>query len=218
MRIGIFGGTFDPVHFGHLILAEQCREQGRLDHVLFVPSARPPHKQEQPLTPFDRRAEMLALAVAGQPAFRVDDLEKGRPGPSYTADTLAEIHSRQGDDELFLLIGSDVLPDLANWHEPGRILQLAALLVVARPGWSIWSSEQLAGTLRVADAATVRLTTVRAPLIDISSRDLRRRASQGRSLRYLLPRAVEAYIQTHRVYQNISESESGCESSRLVPL
>src|SRR5580692_11114015 len=91
MRIGVFGGTFDPVHFGHLIMAEQCREQAALDQVWFVPSARPPHKVDQPLTPFAQRVEMLALALAGQPAFRVEEIEKDRPGPSYTADTLDDL-------------------------------------------------------------------------------------------------------------------------------
>ena len=143
MRIGIFGGTFDPVHQGHLILAEQCREQARLDQVWFVPAARPPHKQEQPVTPFPQRLEMLALAVAGQPAFRVEPLEQDRPGPSYTADTLQEIQRLQPEAALELIVGSDVLHDLPHWHEPERIVSLAGLLIVARPGWPIWPPEQL---------------------------------------------------------------------------
>ena len=201
MRIGIFGGTFDPVHLGHLILAEQCREQAQLDQVWFVPAARPPHKQEQPLTPFERRAEMLALAVAGQPVFRIQDLERRRPGPSFTADTLAEIHQQQPDDELFLLTGSDVLPDLPQWHEPVRIVELATLLVVARPGWAVWSEEELRSVLQLPSAGPLRLQVIQAPLIDISSRDLRRRVSAGRTIRYLVPRAVEAYIESHHLYQ-----------------
>src|SRR3712207_5576514 len=138
MRIGVFGGTFDPVHLGHLILAEQCREQAQLDQVWFIPAARPPHKQDRPLTPFAQRLEMLALALAGHPAFRADDLEKDRPGPSYTVDTLEEVRRRQPGQELELLIGSDCLPDLPRWREPVRILELAGLLVVARPGWPVW--------------------------------------------------------------------------------
>src|SRR5436190_5145440 len=98
MRLGVFGGTFDPIHVAHLVLAEQCREQGRLDEVRFMVAARPPHKQ-QPLTPFAQRVEMLALAISGQPAFRIDELERDRPGPSYTADTLEELHRRQPDAE-----------------------------------------------------------------------------------------------------------------------
>src|SRR5438128_7387970 len=102
MRVGIFGGTFDPVHLGHLILAEQCREQGRLDQVWFVPAPRPPHKDEDALTKFEQRAEMLRLAVAGQPAFRVDECEKDRTGLSYTVDTLAELGRRHPGHEFFL--------------------------------------------------------------------------------------------------------------------
>src|SRR4051794_21805733 len=98
MRVGVFGGTFDPVHLGHLILAEQCREQADLDQVLFVPAALPPHKQRQSLTPFTQRVEMLALAISGHPAFRVDELEKDRPGPSYTVETLSTLQkNRPGD-------------------------------------------------------------------------------------------------------------------------
>src|SRR5262245_54450484 len=111
MRLGIFGGTFDPVHFGHLILAEQAREQGRLDQVLFVPAARPPHKEERALTPFAQRVEMLNLAIAGHAAFRIEELERDRPGPSYTVDTLEELRRRQPDAELWLIVGSDMLND-----------------------------------------------------------------------------------------------------------
>src|SRR5262245_20387177 len=129
MRIGVFGGTFDPVHLGHLILAEQCRAQGRLDQVLFIPAPRPPHKQDQPLTPFAQRVEMLSLALAGQPAFRIDELERDRPGPSYTVQTLEELQRRHPDAELWLLIGADTLQDLPHWYEPARIASLAGLLV-----------------------------------------------------------------------------------------
>src|SRR5262249_45221679 len=112
MRIGVFGGTFDPVHLGHLIVAEQCREQARLDQVLFVPAPRPPHKQLQPLTSFEQRVEMLQLAIAGYSIFHLDELEKNRDGPSYTADTLEELQRRAPQSELFLIIGSDCLPDI----------------------------------------------------------------------------------------------------------
>jgi nicotinate-nucleotide adenylyltransferase len=201
MRIGVFGGTFDPVHLGHLILAEQCREQGRLDQVLFVPAARPPHKQEHPLTPFAQRVEMLALAVAGQPAFRIDELEKDRPGPSYTADTLAELHRCHPEAELALLVGADTLHDLPYWHEPARIAALAELLVMARPGWESPTPEALRAALRLPEDVAWLQEVVEAPLIDIRSRDLRRRAAEGRSLRYLVPRAVEAYIADKRLYR-----------------
>lgn len=200
MRIGIFGGTFDPVHLAHLVLAEQCREQARLDQVRFIPAARPPHKLERPLTPLTQRIETLALAIAGQPAFQIDDLEKNRPGPSYTADTLAELHRASPDAELFLLIGSDTLIDLPHWHEPARVAELATLLVVARPDANIGEIE----TLTKAIGVPLRYQLIAMPLLDISSRDLRQRAAAGRSLRFLVPRAVEAYIVDKKVYRPAS--------------
>src|SRR5579862_1416802 len=127
MRIGIFGGTFDPVHLGHLISAEQAREQAQLDQVWFVPSARPPHKLEQPITPFERRVEMLQLALAGQPNFVVDLIEKDRPGPSFTVDTLADLKRTHSRDEFFLILGADCLADFHTWRQPERILELATL-------------------------------------------------------------------------------------------
>jgi nicotinate-nucleotide adenylyltransferase len=200
MRIGIFGGTFDPVHLGHLILAEQCREQARLDEVLFVPAARPPHKQERELTPFSQRVEMLSLAIAGQPAFRVDELEKDRPGPSYTVDTLAQIKASRADADLYLTLGADTLHDLPHWYEPARVAELAELLVAPRSDWLMLSESELRKSLRLTDGAPLRMQWIHLPTIGIASRDLRRRAAEGRSLRYLVPRAVEAYVQDKRLY------------------
>ncbi|HZY88045.1 MAG TPA: nicotinate-nucleotide adenylyltransferase [Gemmataceae bacterium] len=199
MRVGVFGGTFDPVHTGHLILAEQCREQGRLDEVWFVPAPRPPQKDETVLTRFEQRVEMLALATAGNPAFKIDELEKDRSGPSYTVDTLAELRRRHPGHEFFLLVGSDTLADLPLWHEPRRLLELAGLLVMARPGNPVLSADELRQRLG-PPAPPLRLEVVQTPLIDISSRDLRRRARAGRSLRYFLPRAVECYVRDKRLY------------------
>ena len=200
MRVGVFGGTFDPVHTGHLILAEQCREQGRLDEVWFVPAPRPPQKDEGVLTRFEQRVEMLALATAGNPAFKIDELEKERSGPSYTVDTLAELRRRHPGHEFFLLVGSDTLADLPHWHEPRRVLELAGLLVMARPGNPVLTADELLRRLG-PPAPPLRLEVVQVPLIDISSRDLRRRARAGRSLRYFLPRAVECYVRDKRLYK-----------------
>ncbi len=193
MRIGVFGGTFDPVHIGHLILAEQCREHANLDRVHFVPAPRPPHKQDQEITPFARRVEMLQLAVAGHKAFVVDEMEKDRPGPSFTVDTLAELRSRQPEAKLFLLIGMDCVPDLVHWRNPSGIGELAEVLIVSRPSW------EFDRTLLPAGLQGSQL--VECPLMEISSRDLRRRAGEGRSLRYLVPAAVQCYIETHQLYR-----------------
>lgn len=200
-RIGIFGGTFDPVHVGHLIMAEQCREAGELHQVWFIPSARPPHKQDQPLTPIVQRLEMLALAVAGMPAFRIDELEKDRPGPSFTADTLTELHRLHPKNDFALLLGSDCLPDLPFWHQPERILDLAELLIFARPGWPVLSPKELRESLHLPEFGPLRLRIIQVPLIDIASRDLRQRAAEKRSLRFLVPRAVECYIAEKKLYR-----------------
>jgi nicotinate-nucleotide adenylyltransferase len=200
-RIGIFGGTFDPVHLGHLIMAEQCREAGKLDEVWFIPAARPPHKLDCPLTSFAHRVEMLALAVAGMPAFRVNDLEKDRAGPSYTADTLMELHRLHPQVDFGLLLGADCLPDLPGWHEPERILELAELLIYARRGWPGITSEDLRQSLHLSENASVRMRLVPGPLIDIASRDLRQRVAEGNSLRFLVPRAVECYIEEKKLYR-----------------
>jgi nicotinate-nucleotide adenylyltransferase len=200
-RVGVFGGTFDPVHLAHLVVAEQCREQGRLDEVWFVPSARPPHKLDRPLTPFGQRVEMLALALAGNAAFRIDQSEKDRPGPSFTADTLDDFRRRHADCEFFLVIGSDTLKDLPGWRDPARVVEAATLLVVARPHNPVPSPEQVRAALGLPGEVPLRLQVVQAPLIDVASRDLRDRAAHGRSLRYLVPRAVECYIEDKHLYR-----------------
>src|SRR4051812_5253803 len=123
MRVGIFGGTFDPVHVGHLILAEQARDFARLDQVWFIPAPRPPQKEGQSITRFEQRAEMIELAIAGQPAFRVDTIEQHRSGPSYTVDTLAELKARHPEHDFLLLLGGDSLADLPTWREPRRIVE-----------------------------------------------------------------------------------------------
>jgi nicotinate-nucleotide adenylyltransferase len=214
MRVGVFGGTFDPVHYGHLILAEQGREQGRLDEVWFIPAARPPHKSQDALTRFDQRTEMLTLATAGNAALRVLELEKDRPGPSYTVDTLAELHGRDPQVELWLLAGSDTVADLGSWHERHRLADLAGLLVMARPGHPISSAQHVREQLGLAPASPLRLEVLDVPLIDISSRDLRRRAAAGRSLRYFLPRAVEIYIRERDLYRGLASVEQPAHPHR----
>ena len=201
MRIGIFGGTFDPVHLGHLILAEQAREQGRLDEVWFVPAPRPPQKDGRAITRFDVRVEMLELAIAGHPSFRVDPLEKDRTGPSYTVDTLIELHRRAPEHTYGLMIGGDSLVDLPLWRDPRGIVSRAELLVMARPGSPPPDEAELHRALSLTGADELRLRVVEAPLIDIASRDIRRRVAEGRSVRYLVPRAIEVFVAERRLYR-----------------
>jgi nicotinate-nucleotide adenylyltransferase len=204
MRVGIFGGTFDPVHTGHLILAEQARDHARLDEVWFVPAPRPPQKDDQSITRLDQRIEMLELALAGHPAFRIDPRERDRPGPSYTADTLDELAAAHPEHEWFLLLGGDSLVDLPLWYDPQRIVRTASLVVMARPGTTLPEQTELEARI----GAAVRLEVVPAPQIDIRSRDLRQRVSEGCSIRYLVPRPVEVYIQQRKLYLGGTATQS----------
>ncbi len=199
MRIGIFGGTFDPVHTGHLILAEQCRDQALLNEVWFLPSYHPPHKAANAITRFEQRCDMLELATAGHLAFRLERLEKELPPPSYTAETLAELRRRHPQHEFHLIMGADQLPDLPSWYEPRRIIEQAGLVAAPRAGVPLWSAEQLAEALGL-EAKMVRMQQVACPLIEIASRDLRRAIAEGRSVRYLVPRAVEEYMHERKLY------------------
>jgi len=199
MRIGIFGGTFDPVHMGHLILAEQCRAQANLDEVWFVPSHIPPHKADKGVTRFEQRCDMLELATAGHPAFRIDRIEKDLDPPSYTARTLEHLHTRHPGNEFALLMGSDCLPDLPGWYEPRLVIERASLVVVPRPGVMLWTADRLAAALGVAPSA-VRMQYVACPMIEIASRELRRAITDGMSIRYMVPRAVEEYVRERKLY------------------
>lgn len=201
MRIGIFGGTFDPVHIGHLIMAEQAREQANLDQVWFIPSFKPPHKQEQEITPFERRVDMLGFALAGQESkFRIDTIEQQRPGLSFTTDTLAALNERDPGNDWFLLLGADCLPDLPKWHQPTTLLKQATLLTVARPGHAVLNADQLAVLLQLP-ASEIRMQAIDVPLVDISSRDLRQRVKQGKTITFQVPRATEAYIRERKLYR-----------------
>jgi nicotinate-nucleotide adenylyltransferase len=201
MRLGIYGGTFDPIHYGHLLLAEQCREACRLDEVWFLPAGSPPHKQGVEITPPKQRREMLELAIAGMPQFRISTIELDRPGPHFTVETLSEIRHTRPGDELFLLMGRDSLAEFATWYEPERIAQLATI-VAANRGRGAIDMAGVRQTLGPEIAESVQLVSM--PGIDISASDLRKRAREGRSLRFQTPRAVEQYILEHAVY---AESE-----------
>lgn len=198
MRLGLFGGTFDPIHLGHLILAEQCREALDLEKIQFVVAGEPPHKRGVERTATAHRLEMVHLAIAGNPAFEVSDIEAKRPGPSYSVETLAEIKKQRPDDELFFLIGADSLVDLPTWREPEGIARLASIVVVNRPGVD---APGLAGFLPDLGPDALPLQTVTIPPIGIASRELREHMAAGRSVRYQIPRAVEAYIEAHKLYR-----------------
>jgi nicotinate-nucleotide adenylyltransferase len=195
MRLGLFGGTFDPIHLGHLILAESCRETCSLDKVWFVVAGAPPHKQGD-RTAVNDRLEMVRIAIAGHPAFEVSEIEARRPGPHYSVDTLEQVRAERPGDDLFFLIGADSLRDLPTWREPARIAALAIIVVVNRPG----IDPVLLDALPDLGPGTNPLRMVDAPPIGIASTDLRERLAEGRSIRYQVPRGVEAYIQAQGLY------------------
>jgi nicotinate-nucleotide adenylyltransferase len=201
MRLGLLGGTFDPVHYGHLLLAECCREQARLDQVWFLPAALPPHKQQLELSPGEDRIAMLELAIGGHEPFSVCRLEIERGGVSFTVDTMTELKRTQPDCELFFLLGGDSLLDLPNWKDPERICRLALPLVVRRPGAPEPDFMLLAKLLPPEKIEAIRRSQVAMPLMELSSRDIRRRVADGLSIRYRTPRAVEKYIAAHSLYQ-----------------
>lgn len=200
MNIGIFGGTFDPPHLGHLILAERCREEANLDEVWFLVSYAPPHKQGQQITRFEQRCDMVTLAVTGQPAFRVEPIEKELPPPSYTARTLAELHERHPRHTFSLIVGGDSVQELPTWFEPATVLKLAGLVAVPRPGATLLAASELAAKVGMSPEV-VRLTVVECPQVDIASRDIRKRVNEGRSVRFLVPRAVEEYARERKLYR-----------------
>ncbi|HEX7379011.1 MAG TPA: nicotinate-nucleotide adenylyltransferase [Pirellulales bacterium] len=201
MRLGLYGGTFDPVHLGHLLLAEFCREQCRLDEVWFLPAAEPPHKKRPDLTSPEKRMDMLRLAIGGQEAFSVCTREIERGGLSYTVETLNALAAEDAGRQLFFLLGGDSLADLPRWREPARICELAIPVVVSRPGSPPPDYDALAALVAPPRLAEIRAHQVEMPQIGISSRDLRRRVAAGLSIRYQTPRAVEKYIETAGLYR-----------------
>ncbi len=201
MRLGILGGSFDPVHYGHLLLAECAREQCSLDHVWLLPASRPPHKRRQELTAAEHRVAMLELAVAGREDMSVSTLETDRRGMSYTVDTLRAARRAEPDVELFFLMGADSLHDLPMWREASEVCSLAVPVVVRRPDVAEPDFAALADLVAPERLEEISQWQVEMPLVDLSSTDIRRRVAAGLSIRYRTPRAVEKYIETHRLYR-----------------
>jgi nicotinate-nucleotide adenylyltransferase len=202
MRLGLFGGSFDPVHYGHLLLAECSRETLRLDEVWLIPAAIPPHKQARERAPAKARVEMLELALAGHEQIKASRIEIDRGGVSYTLDTLEAVKQLQPTATLFFLMGADSLRDLPTWREPRRICELAIAAVVRRGGAAEADFSVLAPLVSPERMAEIRSAQVEMPLIELSSTDLRQRVASGKSLRYRTPRAVEKYIETQGLYRN----------------
>jgi nicotinate-nucleotide adenylyltransferase len=196
VRIGILGGTFNPPHLGHLICAQEAYLQLSLDRVLLIPAGIPPHKPLDEEPGPEHRLELCRLAVSGDPHMEVCAVEVERPGPSYTVDTLEELHERMPDSELFLIVGGDVAASLPSWRSPERVLSLATLAVAKRRGTAQAAVRRaLSGLPGGGQAQSFRM-----PRIGISSTEIRRRVRAGQPLRYLVPDEVAAYIKEHHLY------------------
>jgi nicotinate-nucleotide adenylyltransferase len=201
MRVGILGGTFDPIHLGHLIIAETVRDEMALGKVVFVPAATPPHKQERSIADAAHRLEMVRLAIAGNPAFEVSAVEIERGGVSYTIETIEGLRRSVGDEaKLFLIIGADSVPELTTWKDIDHLVHLCTFVVVARPGYRI--EDLIREEIGLAPDTRQRVLRhyIDAVRVDISSTDLRARLAEGRSVRYRLPEAVEHYIRSKGLY------------------
>jgi nicotinate-nucleotide adenylyltransferase len=198
--IGIMGGTFDPIHVGHLAVAEEAREALSLEKVLFVPAGQPPHKPAGSVGRVGDRVAMVQLAIAGNPAFELSMVEVERGGPSYTVDTVAALSRAHPDAELHLILSAETFAELPSWHEPDRLFEAARMAVVPREGYPAPDPAWLA---RAFPGREDRVEYLGGPRLGLSSTALRTRVAAGRSIRYLVPPAVEAYITEHDLYRRL---------------
>jgi nicotinate-nucleotide adenylyltransferase len=191
-RIGVLGGTFDPIHTGHLVLAEQVKEKLKLDQVIFIPCFRPPHKTQRKLSPSKDRFRMTQLALEGNPAFAISDIELKRKGLSYTVDTLRELKNLYPNSSIYFLTGSDVLNEIHTWKHPEEIYKLAKVVIAERPSFDEFDSEN-----HFAKKSII----VKINGVDVSSSQIREKAKKGQSIKYLVPLKVEEYIKKKKLYR-----------------
>ena len=194
-NLGVMGGTFDPVHLGHLAVAEEAREVLGLERILFVPAGQPPHKPAGEVTPVEHRIAMVELAIVDNPAFELSRIEVDRAGPSYTVDTL-ETLAAEGD-RLTVILSAETFAELRTWHEPGRLFEAARVAVAPRWGYPAPDPGWLAATFPGRED---RVSYLEGPRLGVSSTALRARVAAGRSIRYLVPQPVAAYIAAHNLY------------------
>lgn len=200
-RLGIVGGTFDPIHWGHLLTSETVREKAKLDKVLFIPAGIPPHKSEQQVSASLHRYRMVFLATENNPYFGVSDLEIKREGFSYTVDTIAELnHIYSGTASLFFLIGADALFQLENWKQPQKLLASCRLIVMTRPGYHKKKLLDLVDSYNKSRVIQ-GIDVVEVPCIGISSTMIRERVKLNLSIKYFVPAQVEDYILAHQLYK-----------------
>ena len=200
MNVGVLGGTFDPIHNGHIAVAEECQTQLNLAGVIFVPAGQPWLKGDKPVLPVEHRVQMVELAITTHPSFILSTIEVERDGPSYTVETIAELQKQQyRDDELFFIIGWDTLAQLSHWKQPSRLIEMCHLVAIPRPGYTLPGLDSLEA---VIPGLTKRLTILQRPEVDISATDIRDRVARGLSIDHLVPGPVADYIRQHKLYVN----------------
>jgi nicotinate-nucleotide adenylyltransferase len=201
VRVGLYGGTFDPIHVGHLIVARAARERLSLDRMILIPCSQPPHKSSDHVTEASHRLAMARLAVEGEAGLEVSDCEAHRSGPSYTIDTVSQFRAELGREaEIIWLIGSDTLRELSSWHRVGELADACRIVIAARPGWESPDWAALGAALRPDQIDRLRSNVLDTPRIDVSATDIRRRVAAGLSIRWLAPASVEEYVFRHRLY------------------
>jgi nicotinate-nucleotide adenylyltransferase len=217
LRIGILGGAFNPPHVGHLVCAQEALVQLELEKVVFMPVGEAPHRVIEHDPGAEARLEMVELAVAGDDRFEVSRAELDRPGPSYTADTLRDLHSQSPDDEIFLILGGDQAAALPRWHEPETVLSLATVAVVERSNWSRNAIGITIGRMPGAE----RIRYLDMPVMQVSSSSIRRRVADGRPIRYLVPDKLASYIGTKGLYgaakTEPTSTSTSASTSKPVP-
>jgi nicotinate-nucleotide adenylyltransferase len=198
MNIGVMGGTFDPVHLAHLAVAEEARRRLNLAVVLFIPAGQPWLKADRPITPAEHRLEMLRLAIAGKPYFKLSTLEIERPGASYSVDTITELKNQfDKESELFLILGWDSLTQFPQWQEPARLIKMCYLVIAPRPGYAAPDLKSLETAI---PGITSRVVLLDKPQMEISATEIRERVSRGLSISRFVPEAVGRYIKQHKLY------------------
>lgn len=196
-KVGLLGGTFDPIHIAHLIIAETCRSYLGLERVFFVPAGVPPHKSSKPIAPPEHRLAMVELAVASNPYFTVSRVDIDRPGPCYSTDTVRLLSQQLSDEmEIYFIIGTDSLNDIPAWHQPMELIELCRFAVVGRPDYEV----DMNYLESVLPGVRSRVEFVDAPAISVSSSNIKHRIRSGHSIRYQVPESVETYIYNHRLY------------------
>ena len=199
MKVGIMGGTFDPIHIAHLIIAEEARTRLALDRVIFIPAGEPWMKPGHIVSAAGQRVEMVKLAISSNPAFSLSLSEVERPGPTYTVDTLEQLLGELGyDTQLFLLLGWDSVAELPAWKAPYRVSKMATVVAFPRPGFT---KPEIAALERVMPGIAERMVSLDEPYLEISSTGIRKRIADGGSVRYLVPDAVGQYISEYRLYK-----------------